>query len=351
MTTQDAAGSAGRTLAIVGAAVLLAGCTSTGAGDQSAQVTETVTVTSSSATAADTAAAERSTAAPARSGSSRPPMLTVDAGEFSSPHHDGVFTWDYSTGGRYSGLCVSDGDGVTCTGTPASSVPDLTQHFPGRPSAIELGTAGLRYTIVEGIPGGPGSLDAGERVQIGNVTCERPDGATLTCRSGANSFTITGPGQAITTSGTVLAESDHSNHSTTGTGGGGTSRAGAGASSGQPSAYIGASGLVGGVRTADGALVTASAPPCDGRGILILDSYVEGPNPQQGIADLLDTHPGAEFATPGQCPSLRASLDGARVYPIYADHGHNTAALCRDKAARGGNARLLTPAAEYIDPC
>ncbi|GAA3511328.1 hypothetical protein [Dietzia aurantiaca] len=73
--------------------------------------------------------------------------------------------------------------------------------------------------------------------------------------------------------------------------------------------------------------------------------------PQPGIADLLDQHPGAEFATPGQCPSLRASLDGARVYAIYTDHGHDSAALCRDKAARGGNARLLISTAEYIDPC
>ncbi|GLB63955.1 hypothetical protein NCCP2495_18340 [Dietzia sp. NCCP-2495] len=341
MTTYDAFGSAGRTLAIVGTAFLLAGCTSTVPDDR---VTETVTVTTS-------AAGEKSTVAPSQPDAHQPALQTVDAREFSSPQHDGVFTWNYSTSGQYRGLCVSDGDGVTCTGRPAASVPDLTQHFPGRPSAIELGTAGLRYTFVEGVPGGPGSLDAGHRVEIGNVACERPDGSALTCRSGANSFTITGPGQEITTSGTVLAESDYSNHSMAEDGGETSSRDRAGTSTGQPSDLMGATGLVGGVRTSSGRLVTASAPPCDGRGILILDSYVEALNPQQGIADLLDAHPGAKFATPGQCPSLRASLDGARVYPIYTDHGHDTAALCRDKAARGGNARLLTQSAEYIDPC
>ncbi|MDN4506825.1 hypothetical protein [Dietzia maris] len=36
---------------------------------------------------------------------------------------------------------------------------------------------------------------------------------------------------------------------------------------------------------------------------------------------------------------------------FFTDHGHDTVAVCRDKAARGGNARLLTITAEHIDPC
>ena len=182
------------------------------------------------------------------------------------------------------------------------------------------------------------------------------------CVSGGGAVTCTGvpgaevpdltehfPGRAITTAGTVLAERDYSNHPDSGSGT--TSSSSTTAASGQPSGYMGASGLVSGVLTASGALVTASVSPCDGRGILILDSYVESSGPQEGIAALLDRHPGAEFAMPGRCPSLRGSLDGARVYPIFTDHGHDTVAVCSDKAARVGNARLLTTTAEHIDPC
>lgn len=214
---------------------------------------------------------------------------------------------------------------------------------------MELGPAGLRYTFVEGVPPVSARLETGQSVEFGDLRCAKPDAATLECSSGGNSFTISGPGRAITTAGTVLAERDYSNHPDSGSGT--TSSSSTTAASGHPSGYMGASGMVSGVRTASGALVTASVPPCDGRGILILDSYVESSGPQEGIAALLDRHPGAEFAMPGRCPSLRGSLDGARVYPIFTDHGHDTVAVCRDKAARGGNARLLTITAEHIDPC
>lgn len=344
MVKRDARARITAVLAVLGAAVQVAGCTADQSGNQSGQVTETVT-------AAPTTDSEETTtvhAAPATT--SQPALTAVDPSTFASPRHGGVYTWNYSTGGSYVGLCVSDGDGVTCTGKPAPTVPDLTEHFPGRPSAIELGSAGLRYTFVEGVPSGPGRLEAGQKVQIGDVSCARPDNATLECGSGNNSFTISGPGQSIKTSGTVLAERDYSNHPDSSA----TDRAQAAESSsstGQPTDFMGATGLVSGVRTSSGRLVTASVPSCDGRGILILDSFVETAQPQQGIADLLDSNPGAEFATPGQCPSLRASLDGARVYPIYVDYGHDTAALCQAKASRGGNARVLSNAAEFVDPC
>lgn len=249
------------------------------------------------------------------------------------------------------GLCVSDGDGVTCTGRPAPEVPDLTEYFPGRPGAVELGAAGLRYTFVEGVPPVSARLETGRSVQIGELRCAKPEASTLECRMGSNSFTVSGPEQAITATGPVLAETDYANHpsaqsetppprSTT------RDRAGD-----QPSDLMGATGMVGGVHTSSGRLVTASVPPCDGREILILESYIESPDPQAGIAALLDRHPGAEFMTPGQCPSLRAEVGGARVYPIYIDHGGDTAALCRDKQARGGNARVLSATASYADPC
>ncbi|HHU44316.1 MAG TPA: hypothetical protein GXZ46_01525 [Actinomycetales bacterium] len=102
-----------------------------------------------------------------------------------------------------------------------------------------------------------------------------------------------------------------------------------------------------------GRTVTASAPSCDGRGILILESVVEEPgvDTADAIAAALERYPGSAFTTPGHCPSLRASLDGADVYPVYVDHGGDTSALCADKAARGGNARVLSDRNEYVDPC
>lgn len=201
-------------------------------------------------------------------------------------------------------------------GTPHAAVPVLTEHFPGRPGAIEVGPAGLRYPFIEGIPPAPGRLEAGQEVRIGVARCAMPDDATLECHADGGSFTISGPDHAIATEGTVLDEQDYSNfpdaQSTTKSQTPQPSQQ-APTQSEQPLDLMGATGLVGGVRTSAGRLVTASAPPCDGRGILILDSYVETLAPQQGIANLLDRYPGAEFAPPGQCPSLRANVETRRA--------------------------------------
>ena len=331
-------------LAALFAVIPAAGCATDQADEQVAQSIESATVASTTQSTETVTVSESPSPAP------RSTLTPVDPGDFAAPGHRSSYVWNYSTGGSYVGLCVSDGDGVTCTGRPAPTVPDLTEHFPGRPGAIELGSAGLRYTFVEGIPPVSSYLETGQRVEIGSVRCAKPDAGTLECNSGGNSFAVSGPGQSISTSGTVLAERDYANHPDAGA----TDRAQAapsGSASGQPTDFMGATGLVSGVRTSSGRLVTASVPSCDGRGILILDSFVETPRPQQGIADLLDSHPGAEFATPGQCPSLRASLNGARVYPIYVDYGHDMAALCQAKSSRGGNARVLSGSPEFVDPC
>lgn len=330
-----------RTPAVLGAALLTAGCAAGQTGHQPASQPPSAPVVSEATT----------TVTEASPAPTRGSLTSVSPDALAAPHNPGVYAWNYSTGGRNGGLCVSAGDAVTCTGSPGPAVPDLTGLFPGRPGAVELGAAGLRYTFVEGVPPVSARLETGQVVEIGTVKCAVPDAATLECRSGGNSFTISGPGRAITTSGTVLAEPDSSNHPGSGSTRTSSASPAPAVSAGQPPDYIGATGLVSGVRTSSGRLVTASVPPCDGRGILILDSFVETPRPQEGIAALLDRHPGAEFATPGQCPSLRASVDGARVYPIYVDHAHDTAALCGDKAARGGNARLLTNSTDHTDPC
>lgn len=118
-------------------------------------------------------------------------------------------------------------------------------------------------------------------------------------------------------------------------------------------------------RDSDGVIVEAnlegftrqiSAPSCDGRGILILDSVIDegdvGHTHSQiafGVAYLGDGN--AEFTYPGQCASLRKQVDGQNIYPIYMDFGHDTTALCAAKANYGGNARLLNNSGEYVDPC
>lgn len=118
-------------------------------------------------------------------------------------------------------------------------------------------------------------------------------------------------------------------------------------------------------RDSDGVIVEAnlegftrqiSAPSCDGRGILILDSVIDegdvGHTHSQiafGVAYLGDGN--AEFTYPGQCASLRKQVDGQNIYPIYMDYGHDTTALCAAKANYGGNARLLNNSGEYVDPC
>lgn len=118
-------------------------------------------------------------------------------------------------------------------------------------------------------------------------------------------------------------------------------------------------------RDSDGVIVEAnlegftrqiSAPSCDGRGILILDSVIgEGDVGQThsqiafGVAYMGDGN--AEFTYPGQCASLRKQVDGKNIYPIYMDFGHDTDALCAAKANYGGNARLLNNSGEYVDPC
>lgn len=332
-------------LALIAVVLLLAGCAGEQTTDPGHQDPGSATAQTLAGSPATTTVTE------AASTASENALTGVDPASFAAPRHPGAYAWNYSTGGPYVGLCVSDGNSVTCTGRPGSAVPDLTEHFPGRPGAVELGAAGLRYTFVEGVPPVSAELKTGQTVTIGDLRCDKPDDATVECHAADNSFTISGSDQVITTSGTVLAEGDFANYPGSGSTEGSSSADARGNVISQPREYIGATGLVSGVRVSSGRLVTASVPPCDGRGILILDSFVETGQPQQGIAALLDEHPGAEFATPGQCPSLRGDLDGARVYPIYTDHGNDTAALCRDKAARGGNARLLTTSADYTDPC
>lgn len=99
-----------------------------------------------------------------------------------------------------------------------------------------------------------------------------------------------------------------------------------------------------------------SIPACDGRNILILHSVIDE-------GDLGYTHSelssnvayggggNAEYTYPGQCPSLRSHVDGKRIYPVYLDFGSDVNGMCAAKAKYGGNGRVLSNTAEFVDPC
>lgn len=100
----------------------------------------------------------------------------------------------------------------------------------------------------------------------------------------------------------------------------------------------------------------AAYPACDGRNILIIDSVIDqGSGTATQIAQqVLMQHPSGKdlrFTVPGQCPSLRSQVNGQDIYPVYLDYGADTDAMCRAKAAYGGNGRILSNSAEYVDPC
>ena len=81
--------------------------------------------------------------------------------------------------------------------------------------------------------------------------------------------------------------------------------------------------------------VRASSPACDSRGILIVESVIvhAGDDARRTIGAALDRNPGAEFTTPGVCPSLHAHVDGCDVYAVYVDFGRDTSSLCSAAAA------------------
>lgn len=97
----------------------------------------------------------------------------------------------------------------------------------------------------------------------------------------------------------------------------------------------------------------ASSPACDSRGILIVESVIvhAGDDGRRTIGAALDRNPGAEFTTPGACPSLRARVDGGDVYAVYVDYGRDTGSLCSAASNTGNNARVLSDRNEYLSPC
>ncbi|PRQ10386.1 hypothetical protein C1Y63_11685 [Corynebacterium sp. 13CS0277] len=121
---------------------------------------------------------------------------------------------------------------------------------------------------------------------------------------------------------------------------------------GQPWGYVGSSGIPGAVWTQHRGYVSMKHPLCTNQEILIVESVVmNGSDPQVAVAEALDRHPGAEYAYPGSCSSLRKAVDDRPIYPIYYNFGYNTEALCAAKARLGGNGRVLNHNSDFSDPC
>lgn len=102
----------------------------------------------------------------------------------------------------------------------------------------------------------------------------------------------------------------------------------------------------------------AAEPACDGRGILIVDSIIDygdrADTAHRLAVEVLTADPtgkSRQYTFPGQCPSLRAQVNGNDVYPVYLDFGQDTEALCRARANYGGDARVLSNRAEFRSPC
>ncbi|HIW90845.1 MAG TPA: hypothetical protein H9870_04165 [Candidatus Corynebacterium avicola] len=91
---------------------------------------------------------------------------------------------------------------------------------------------------------------------------------------------------------------------------------------------------------------------CDGRGVLIVNSVMgNSPGYDQEISDAVAQNPGAVVLEPGDCPSLRANVDGTTVTPVVIDYGDDRSALCAAEAQGRGNARLLNDDRSYTSPC
>lgn len=94
-----------------------------------------------------------------------------------------------------------------------------------------------------------------------------------------------------------------------------------------------------------------SMPECNGQGILIVHSVLASSNRDAELISALNKYPGAKFMIPGLCPSIRKSVNGQDIYPVYLEYGFDRAALCQAKARYGGNARTLNLQGDFTDPC
>lgn len=125
--------------------------------------------------------------------------LAVDPGDFRVGDY---LVIGHRVGGE-TGTCLIGELGVSCTGTPAAGIPDVEiPPFPAkRPGAVSISDEGVDYGLFEGVPPAPADLGVHESVTADGATCELPDGDTLICTRGGESFTIAGADHAISTGG------------------------------------------------------------------------------------------------------------------------------------------------------
>ena len=100
----------------------------------------------------------------------------------------------------------------------------------------------------------------------------------------------------------------------------------------------------------------ASFPACDGRNILILLSVIDEHGAEATYNELaqavLTGGPADKrFTVPGKCSSLRKTVNGNVIYPVYLDFGSDEAGMCAAQARYGGNGRTLNNSGDFHDPC
>lgn len=124
----------------------------------------------------------------------------------------GTTSFDYRTGDEGTGTCIVDDEAaVTCTGEVPDDAPDIEvpPFERQRPGAARITTDGVTYTMVEGAPPAPAALEPGQRLTVGDASCEMSEDAELSCSVGETTLDISGDDSTMTLTGDVL---DHEYH-------------------------------------------------------------------------------------------------------------------------------------------
>ncbi|GAB3086242.1 hypothetical protein [Corynebacterium aquatimens] len=95
----------------------------------------------------------------------------------------------------FTGTCAISAIGVSCTGTTPTDAPQVTAvpHPPKKADAVFVGDEGLHYTVFTGMPSANKQLIDGQSISVADHSCHYKDSDTFQCRSGEDSFTISGP--------------------------------------------------------------------------------------------------------------------------------------------------------------
>lgn len=130
----------------------------------------------------------------------------------------GTTSFDYRTGDEGTGICIIDTEAaVTCTGGVPDDAPDIEvpPFEQQRPGAARITADGITYTMVEGAPPAPAALEPGQRVTVGDASCEMSGDAELSCAVGETTMDISGDDSTMTLTGDVLDHEYHVNASET----------------------------------------------------------------------------------------------------------------------------------------